>query len=137
MKYLNHLLVVIVCIAGCGDMESETCQNMVTDIHNEVSSYFTKARRCEVTKDISTLEVECGCEHTKKYGGVRIVHTISCEKETTIEESYPYYGLRFRYREEVLEFVGGKQAGILSTCYNTVWNSAYNGCQTKTVMYCL
>jgi Lhr-like helicase len=58
--------------------------------------------------------------------------------EPMVEETYPYYGLRLRYREGVLEYVGGKNASDeLKKCYNNVWRTDYNGCQTKTFMYCL
>lgn len=134
---MKYLLLAALYLLGCGEDLSTVCIDLEKSIHADLSEAFSKARRCEVATDISQQETSCGCDHTKPYGGVKLIQTISCGAVTTVEEAYPYYGLRFRYREGKLEFVGGKEAGILASFYKTVWDSTYNGCQTKTFMYCL
>lgn len=141
MKNLLAVLVVLWGISGC-DNETSTgmCESLSEDLHQDLGNIFQKARQCRYdgAVDIATLEETCGCDHKKPYGGVKLVQVVSCAAATLVEERYPYYGLVMRYKEGVLEYVGGKQApDTLTTCYRNVWKTDYNGCSTKTFMYCL
>lgn len=141
MKNLLVVFVLAVVLGGC-DIEASTgmCEALSENLHQDLGDVFQKARQCKYdgAVDISTLEETCGCDHKKPYGGVKLVQVVSCASTTLVEERYPYYGLVMRYKEGILEYVGGKQASdVLTTCYKNIWKTDYNGCSTKTFMYCL
>lgn len=134
-------LVLLGGVSGCDNSASTgMCEVMSENLHQDLGETFKSARQCKYdgTVDISNLESTCGCDHTKPYGGVKLVQVVSCASTTLVEERYPYYGLVMRYKEGVLDYIGGKQASdALTACYHNVWKTDYNTCSTKTFMYCL